>query len=135
MNIHHNTSLRSILENDSIFSTSKAHIRSCSDKGAKLWLVIKPSIHSFHITHFIFTLVLHFHLYVIQPSTSNLLMCENEHGLNTSSTHLARCPFGGQRIATHDTIQDVIYVFFRESRHVVWRERWYALMSKSFIMN
>jgi hypothetical protein len=33
MDIHHDTSLKSILGDDSIFSTSKAHICSCSSKG------------------------------------------------------------------------------------------------------
>ncbi len=27
--------------------------------------------------------------------------------------HLAHCPFGGQRIVTHDAIRDVIYVHVR----------------------
>jgi hypothetical protein len=33
MNVHHDTSLRFILEDDSISSTSKAYIRSYSSKG------------------------------------------------------------------------------------------------------
>jgi len=65
MHIHHDTSLRSILEDDSIPSTSKTHIHSCSGKGAGLWLVVGPSICSFHIAHFTFTLALHFHLSLI----------------------------------------------------------------------
>jgi hypothetical protein len=49
-------------------------------------------------------------------------MCEYGHGLDTFDTHLTGCPFGGQWIATHDTIRDVMYAFVRESGHVVWRE-------------
>jgi hypothetical protein len=60
MDIHHDTSLRFILEDDSISSTFKACISSCSNKGAGLWLIIKPSIRSFHIPHFIFTSTLCF---------------------------------------------------------------------------
>jgi hypothetical protein len=56
----HNTSLRSILEYDSISSTSRARICSCLGKGARLWLVTKPSIYSFRIAHFTFILVLFF---------------------------------------------------------------------------
>jgi hypothetical protein len=65
MDIHHDTSLRSILEDDSISLASKAHICSCSGKGAGLWLIIKPSIHSFRIAHSTFTPVLHFHFGLI----------------------------------------------------------------------
>jgi len=104
MDIHHDTSFKSILEDDSISSTSKVRIRSCLGKGARLWLVVRPSIYSFHITHFTFTLVLCFHLDLIQPSTSSLFTCECGHGLDTFSTHLTCCLFGGQQIATHDVI-------------------------------
>jgi hypothetical protein len=109
MHIHHNTSLNSIMEDDSISWASRTRIYFCSSKGARLWLVSKPSIGSFHITHFIFTSALHFHLNLIQPSASNLLMCECGHGLDTFGKHLICCPFRGQRIATHDTIRNVTY--------------------------
>jgi hypothetical protein len=66
MDIHYDTSLRSILEDDSISLTSKTCICSCLGKGARLWLIIKPSIYSFRITHFIFTLALFFHFGLIQ---------------------------------------------------------------------
>jgi hypothetical protein len=62
MDIHHDTSFKSILEDDSISSTSKVHIHFCLGKGAGLWLVVKPFIYSFHITHATFTSTLHFHL-------------------------------------------------------------------------
>jgi hypothetical protein len=99
----YNTSLRSILEDDSISSASRACIRSCSSKGAGLWLVTRPSIYLFHIAHSTFTLVLHFHLGLIQLTTSNLLTCECGHWLDAFGTHLA------QRITKHDTIRDVMY--------------------------
>jgi hypothetical protein len=65
MDIHHNKSFRSILEDDSISLASKAHIRFCSGKGARLRLIARPSIHLFRIAHFIFTLALHFHFSLI----------------------------------------------------------------------
>ncbi len=65
MDIHHNTSFRSILEDDFISLTSRAHIHFCSTKGVGLWLIIKSFIHSFRITHFTFTLMLHFYLGLI----------------------------------------------------------------------
>ncbi len=37
--------------------------------------------------------------------------------------------FGGQPIATHDTIQNIMYAFVWESGRVVWREWWYAVTS------
>jgi hypothetical protein len=115
MVFHHNTSPRSIfLEDDSISLTSKARIHSCLDKGARLWLVARPFICSFRITHLIFTSLLCFHLGLIQPLTSSLLTCECGHGLDIFGTHLARCPFGGQRIATHDAIQNVMYAYVWE---------------------
>jgi hypothetical protein len=47
MNIHHNTSYKFILEDNSISSAFKAYIRSCLGRGAGLWLIIRPlSIHS-----------------------------------------------------------------------------------------
>jgi hypothetical protein len=86
LNIHHNTSLMSILEDNFISSTFKTRIHSCSSKGVGLWLVVKPSIRSFHITHSIFILVLHFHINLIQPSASNFFTCEHGHMLDASST-------------------------------------------------
>ncbi len=95
MDTHHDTSFRSILEDDFISLTSEAHIRSCLGKGAKLWLVVKPSIHFFCTTHFIFILVLCFQFGLIHPLASNLFTCEFAHELDTFITHLVRCPFGG----------------------------------------
>jgi hypothetical protein len=65
MDIHHDTSFRPILEDDSTFSTSKAHIHFCSAKGMGLWLIVKSSIHSFHITHSTFISTLNFCLGLI----------------------------------------------------------------------
>jgi hypothetical protein len=47
------------------------------------------------------------------------MCCECGHELNTFDTHLARCPFGVQWIATHDTIKDVMHALSRENGHVV----------------
>jgi hypothetical protein len=41
--------------------------------------------------------------------------------------HLAHCPFGGQHIATHDAIKDLMYAFVRKNEHFEWKERQYAL--------
>jgi len=95
MDIYHDTSLRFILEDDSIFLASKAHIHFCSSKGLGLWLVIKPFIYLLYIAHFTFTSTFHFHFGLIQPSTSNFLKCECGHMLETFGTHLFHCPFGG----------------------------------------
>jgi hypothetical protein len=65
MDIHHDTFIKSILEDDSIYSASKACIHSCSGKGVGLWLVVKPFIYSFCITHFTFTLTLLFYFGLI----------------------------------------------------------------------
>jgi hypothetical protein len=94
MDFHHDTSFRFILEDGSISLTSRARIHSCSKKGVRLWLLVRPPIDSFHIAHFTFTLALHFYLGLIQPSTSSLFMCECGHMLDTFGTHLIRCPFG-----------------------------------------
>jgi hypothetical protein len=40
MDFHHDTSFRSILEDDSISLTFKIHIHSCLGKGVGLWLVV-----------------------------------------------------------------------------------------------
>jgi hypothetical protein len=104
MDFHHNTSLRFILEDDSIRSTSKTCIRSCASKGVGLWLVARPSIHLFHITHFIFISTLCFCFGLIQPLASNLFTCECGDELDACSMHLFCCPFGGQWIATHNAI-------------------------------
>jgi hypothetical protein len=131
MDVHHDTSLRSILEDDSISSASRAHIHYCSNKRARLWLVVKPSICLFRIAHSTFTSMLHFRLGLIQPFTFHLFICECGHGLDASGTHLTRCVFGGQQIATHDVIQDIMYALARKSGHVVWREQWYAFTPKA----
>jgi hypothetical protein len=60
MDFHHETSLRFILEDDSIFSASRACICSCSSKRVGLWLVVRSSICLIHIAHSTFTLELHF---------------------------------------------------------------------------
>jgi hypothetical protein len=104
MDIHHNTSFRSILEDDSISLTSKTYIHFYSSKGVGLWSITKPSICSFCITNSTFTLVLRFCFGLIQPSAFSLLTCECGHELDTSDTHFNRFPFGGQWIATHDAI-------------------------------
>jgi hypothetical protein len=96
MDIHHDTSFRSILEDDSIFPTSKTHICFCLVKRATLWLITKQSIRLFYIAHFTFTLTLCFRFNLIQPLAYCLLMCECGHGLNVSNMHLTHCPLGGQ---------------------------------------
>jgi hypothetical protein len=65
-------------------------------RGHGLWLIVKPSIHSFRIVHFTFTSALHFCFNLIQPSTFSLFKCECGHGLDASNTHLTCCPFGGR---------------------------------------
>ncbi len=95
MDIHHDTLFRFILQDDSISSTSRICICSCSGKGARLWLVVRSSICLFHIVNSTFTSALCFCLGLIQPLTSSLFTCECEHELDASSMHLARCPFGG----------------------------------------
>ncbi len=89
--IHHDTSLKSILEDDSISSTSKTCIHFCLGKGVGLWLVVRPYVCSFHIAHSIFTSGLFFCFNLIQLSASN----ECGHRLDAFGTHLVRCPFGG----------------------------------------
>jgi len=109
MGIHHDTFLRCILENDFISSASKTYIHFCLSKGAKLWLIVKPSICSLCIAHFILTSTLHFHLNLIQPSTSSFFTRECAHGLDAFGMHLAHCLFKSQWIATHDAIRDIMY--------------------------
>jgi hypothetical protein len=104
IDFYHYISFRFILYDDFIFSTCKVHICFYSGKGAGLWLVIRLSICLFHIAHFIFILVLCFCLSLIQFLTFSFFTCECEHELNIFATHLVRCPFGGQWIATHSTI-------------------------------
>jgi hypothetical protein len=97
MDIHHDISFKFILEDELISSAFRVHICFCSGKGVELWLIIKPSICLFRIANYIFTLVLHFHLVLIQPLTFNLFTCECGHlGLNAFGTQLTRCPFKGQ---------------------------------------
>jgi hypothetical protein len=109
MDIHHNTSLQSILEDDSISLSLRTCIHFCLGKGVKLWLVVWPFICSFHITHSTFTSTLCLRFNLIQPLASSFLMCECGHKLDTFSMHLVRCLFGSQRITTHDVIRDVMY--------------------------
>jgi hypothetical protein len=45
-----------------------------------------------------------FMLSMPQPLTSSLLTCECGHELDVFGLHLIYRPFGGQQIATHDTI-------------------------------
>ncbi len=104
MDIHHDTSLRFILEDDSISSTPRVRIHSCLSKGVGLWLVVRPSIRLFYIMHYVFTSRLHFRLCLIEPSTSNLLTCECGHGLDVFGTHLIHCMFRSEWISTHAVI-------------------------------
>jgi hypothetical protein len=104
MDIHHDTFLRSILEDNSISLTSRARIHYCLGKGVGLWLVVKPFTHLFCITHFTFTSALHFCLDMIPLSTFSFFMCKCEHELDASNMRLIRCLFGGQQIGTHDAI-------------------------------
>jgi hypothetical protein len=93
---------------------SKARIHFCSSKGARLWLVAKPSICSFRIAHSTFISMLCFRFDLIQH-----LMCECGHGLDAFGTHLICCAFGSQRIAIDDTIQDIMYSLAWKSGHIV----------------
>ncbi len=86
MDIHHHTSFKFILEDDSIFLTLRTCTHSCLGKGARLWLIVRRYIFSFYITHFTFTLTLCFRFDLIQPLAFNLLTCEYGHGLNASNT-------------------------------------------------
>jgi len=122
MDIHLDTSLMCILEDDSISLTSRTSIYSCSNKGVGLWLVVKPFIYLFRIAHFIFTLTLHFCLSLIQPLRFSLFTCKCAHNLNAFGTHLIRCLFAGQQIATRDTIPNVMYALAQENGHVIWKE-------------
>ncbi len=125
MDIHHDTSFRSILEDNSISLISTAHICSYLIKWVRLWLIARPSICSFHIAHFTFTLALCFCFGLIQPLAFSLFPCECGHGLSVSSMHLAQCPFGGQWIATHDAHQ---------GRHVCpHSKKWARCMERSMV--
>jgi hypothetical protein len=94
MDFHHDTSFRSILEDDSISSTSKTNIHFWSNKGLGLWLVTRSFIRLFCIAHSTFTLALHFHLGLIQTLAFSLLTCECGHRLDASNMHLVHYPFG-----------------------------------------
>ncbi len=121
MEIHHDTSLRSILEDDSISSTYRTYIHFCLRKGVGLWLVVKSSICLFHIAHFIFISTLCFCFNLIQHSTFNLLTHECGHRLDAFDTHLTCCSFGGQWIATRDIIQNVMYEWAHYMQRMVVR--------------
>jgi hypothetical protein len=95
MDIHHDTFFRSISEDDYISLTFKDYNHYCSDKRVRLWLIVKLSIHLFHVTNYTFTLTLHFHFTLIILLTSSFFMCECGHGLYTFDTHLRCCLFGG----------------------------------------
>ncbi len=95
MDIHHDTSLRPILEDDSISLTSRTRIRFCSSKWVGLWLIVRPLIHSFHIAHFIFTSTLRFCFNLIELLASNLFTRECGHKLDAFGMHLVCCLFGG----------------------------------------
>jgi hypothetical protein len=120
MYIHHDTSLRSILEDDSISLAYGVRIHFCSGKGPRLWLITRPSIRSFCITHFTFTSTLRFRLSLIQPSTSSFFTCECGHELDTFDTHLVHCPFGNQQIATHDVATLTLGSQLRQGLAKVW---------------
>ncbi len=94
--IHHNTSFKPILEDDSISSVCRTYICFCLGKGPMgLWLIARPSICLFFIAHSTFTLMMHFRFDLIQSLTFSLVKCECEYGLNTFGMHLAHCPFEG----------------------------------------
>jgi hypothetical protein len=97
----------------------RTHICFCSSKGSRLWLVVRLFFYLFHIVHSTFISTLCFYLGLIQPLTSNLFTCECGHKLDTFGTHLSCCPFGGQQIATHDVIQNVMYALTRNSEHII----------------
>jgi hypothetical protein len=65
MEIHHNISFKSILEDEFISLASKACIRCYLGKGTRIWLIIRPSICSFRIA-------LHFHLNIMFLSQFDL---------------------------------------------------------------
>jgi hypothetical protein len=108
MDIHHDTSFRSVLEDDSFLMLLEPTFAFVGAKGGAMvdyWAIYMYVPHRtlyFHINN-------NFCLSLIQPSKSSLFMCECGHGSNASGTHLTCCPFKGQQIATHNTIKDVMY--------------------------
>jgi hypothetical protein len=66
-----------------------------------------------------FALTLCYCLDLIQPSAFSFLTCDCGHGLDAFGMHFVRYPFGGQQIATHDAIRNVMYVLARKSGHIV----------------
>jgi hypothetical protein len=127
MDIHHDTSFKFILEDDSISSASRAHIRSSSCKGVGLWLVVNHL--SIHFTSHILFSPQRYVFISIWFSLRNLLMCECEHRLDAYGTHLARYLFRGQWIITHGTIWNVMSALVRKNGHVVWKEWRYVFTS------
>jgi hypothetical protein len=89
-------------------------------------LIVRPFIHLFCIAHSTFTSTLRFRFDLIQPLAFSFFTCECGNGLGAFNTHLTCYPFGGQ----HDAIRNVMYALVQESGHIVWREWWYAFMSK-----
>jgi len=69
----------------------------------------------------------YFHLNIVflfqfdSPLAFSFLTCEYGHMFDAYGKDIANCLFGGQQIATHDTIWDVMYAFAWKSGHAVWK--------------
>jgi hypothetical protein len=127
MNIHHDTSFNSILEDDSILSSSRACIHSCLGKGSRLWLVAKPPICSFSITHSTFTLVLHFVLVWFNLRHLIFSRASVDMGWTHLASNLNLLPvWRSTNNHTQRHLKCHVCLCLK-NEHVIWREWWYTL--------
>jgi hypothetical protein len=93
----------SILEDDSIFSSSRGSYLFLFKQGGK------AMVGSYAIYLFVSHRTFYFHLNVafsfwFDLAFEFLFMCECGHRLDAYGKHLVCCSFGGQQIVTHDAI-------------------------------
>jgi len=100
----------------------QAHLHSCVGLGVGVWLLIRLTTPTFHLSSVHFFITLHIHLGLPHPTIAHFSQFQCAHTIDNLYTHLLQCPCGSEHIATHYTLQDIIATIVLGSGAHVQRE-------------
>jgi hypothetical protein len=113
------------------FDSLKAHLRFYARFGAGAWLFARLVIPCFHLPSNVFSSMLKKRLNLPHPLALGLTHCICVWLLNPMGIHLHCCTHGGERIASHDAIQNAFASITRETWFHVLQEQTHIFPSPS----
>jgi hypothetical protein len=124
--ILHNHSFFNIIF-DMTFNLHHAHLRSCVNLGANVWLFVCLVIPPFYLPSNVFSFVLHTKLGLSHSLAFGAIHCICGQPLDPTGTHLLCFSHGGEWIASHDAIRDAFASIVRDARFRVSYEQTHVL--------